>query len=250
MFDLIGDVHGCSSELRTLLLKLGYVDTAGRCQSGVWKHPDGRKVVFVGDLNDRGPDSVGAITVAMRMCLSGNALAVIGNHDDKLLRYLKGNKVTPGHGLAETIRQIEEGPEWLRDEIHDFLSTLPFELTLDNGRLSVSHAGLPEKHQGQTHGKARSHALFGDVDGKSKDENGYPIRKDWAQDYKGTRIVVHGHVPVKEVRTVGNVWDIDTGACFGNKLTALRYPEMQIVQVQSAENYAGIDKFGTESGAE
>jgi protein phosphatase len=235
MFDFVGDVHGCTDELQSLLTRLGYIQDIAKL---VPYHPSGRKMVFVGDLIDRGPDSVGTLRIAMRMVLSGSALAVTGNHDDKLRRYLNGNKVKPKHGLQETINQLEKEPEWFRDEISDFLDKLPYRLMLDEGKVMVCHAGLPASmHECVESGKVRSHALYGDVDGTT-DHDGFPVRKDWTKDYRGTRIVVHGHVPVKEPDIRNNVYNLDTGCCFGNKLTALRYPEMEIVSIPAFEAYS------------
>ena len=90
-FDIIGDIHGCSSELETLLGKLGYVD-------GV--HPEGRTAVFVGDLVDRGPDSPGVLRRVMGMVAAGDALCVPGNHENKLGRWLNGRTVRATHGLS------------------------------------------------------------------------------------------------------------------------------------------------------
>lgn len=243
MYDCIGDVHGCTKELRNLLTKLGYAQTTLPSGAELWHH-DTRKVIFLGDLNDRGPDSLGSIWLAMNMWRAGKALCILGNHDDKLRRALKPNsKVTPGHGLSETLAQLDrECPDWLRDEIVDFLESLPWQLSLDDGKLQVSHAGLPEKYHGKDTGKARSHALYGDVDG-SKDENGLPNRKDWAQDYRGQAIVVHGHTPMRQHRNLNNVWCIDQGVPFGGKLTCLRYPEMEIVQVDALDNYQPFKVF-------
>lgn len=240
MYDLIGDVHGCTEELRTLLTTLRYEDV-GALSNGpeVWEHPEGRKVVFVGDLNDRGPDSVGSLFLAMQMSKHGSALAVAGNHDDKLRRSFKpGSKIQAKHGLQETLNQLSgETPEF-RAELAEWLETLPYRLMLDDGKLLVAHAGLPEKmHTSEETGKMRSHALFGDVDGKT-DAAGLPIRKDWTKDYSGSRIVVHGHVVVKEPDIRNNVYNIDTGCCFGGKLTALRYPEMEIVSVPALKAYS------------
>ena len=242
MFDLIGDVHGCIEELRDLLAKLGYT------ADGI-KHPLGRRVVFVGDLNDRGPDSASVLALAMGMCKSGNALCVIGNHDDKLLRHLKGNKIKPGHGLAETIAQLDTMSQSFRDELRDWLSTMPYQMFLDNGRVLVAHAGLPEKMHGVSNGRVKSHALYGDVSGEV-DAAGLPVRKDWAKDYAGTRIVVHGHTPMYDYRNLNNVWCLDTGCCFGGKLTALRYPEMEIVQVPARKNYQPFHPFGQNNAGE
>ena len=225
MYDFVGDVHGCIDELWALMGALGYPR-------------NDRKLVFVGDINDRGPNSVATLKLTMEMCKSGMAFAVTGNHDDKLRRFLKGNKVQPKHGLKETLDQISCEPESFRAELSEWLNALPYRLVLDDGKVLVAHAGLPERmHLALESGRIRDHALYGDVDGKT-DAAGLPIRKDWTKDYTGSRVVVHGHVPVKEPDIRNNVYNIDTGCCFGGKLTALRYPEMEIVSVQAARAYA------------
>ncbi|MEU5656523.1 polynucleotide kinase-phosphatase [Streptomyces sp. NPDC047737] len=223
-FDIIGDIHGCSSELDTLLHKLGYKDGA---------HPEGRTAVFVGDLVDRGPDSPGVLRRVMSMVAEGNALCVPGNHENKLGRYLKGRKVQHTHGLAETIEQLEredaEHPEFRR-EVAEFIEGLVSHYVLDEGRLVVCHAGLPEKYHGRTSGRVRSHALYGDTTGET-DEFGLPVRYPWAEDYRGRAAVVYGHTPVPTTSWVNNTLCLDTGAVFGGKMTALRWPEREIVDV-------------------
>ncbi|MFF5899921.1 polynucleotide kinase-phosphatase [Streptomyces argenteolus] len=223
-FDIIGDIHGCSSELDTLLRKLGYKDGA---------HPEGRTAVFVGDLVDRGPDSPGVLRRVMSMVAEGNALCVPGNHENKLGRYLKGRKVQHTHGLAETIEQLEREdaahPEF-RTQVAEFIDGLVSHYVLDEGRLVVCHAGLPEKYHGRTSGRVRSHALYGDTTGET-DEFGLPVRYPWAEDYRGRAAVVYGHTPVPTTSWVNNTLCLDTGAVFGGKMTALRWPEREIVDV-------------------
>ncbi|MEU8692468.1 polynucleotide kinase-phosphatase [Streptomyces sp. NPDC048665] len=220
-FDIIGDIHGCSAELESLLAKLGYAD-------GV--HPAGRTAVFVGDLVDRGPDSPGVLRRVMSMVGSGNALCVPGNHENKYGRYLKGRKVQHTHGLAETIAQMEGESEEFRAEVRRFLDGLVSHYVLDGGRLVVCHAGLPEKYHGRTSGRVRSHALYGDTTGET-DEFGLPVRYPWAEDYRGRAAVVYGHTPVPEASWLNNTICLDTGAVFGGKLTALRWPERELVDV-------------------
>ncbi|GGR70686.1 polynucleotide kinase-phosphatase [Streptomyces humidus] len=220
-FDVIGDIHGCSSELEALLGKLGYVD-------GV--HPEGRQAVFVGDLVDRGPDSPGVLRRVMSMVASGEALCVPGNHENKYGRYLKGRNVQHTHGLAETIEQMAEESDEFRAEVRTFIDGLVSHYVLDGGRLVVCHAGLPEKYHGRTSGRVRSHALYGDTTGET-DEFGLPVRYPWAEDYRGRAAVVYGHTPVPEATWLNNTICLDTGAVFGGKLTALRWPERELVDV-------------------
>ncbi|MFD9522478.1 polynucleotide kinase-phosphatase [Streptomyces sp. NPDC059979] len=220
-FDIVGDIHGCASELETLLAKLGYAD-------GV--HPEGRTAVFVGDLVDRGPDSPGVLRRVMGMVRSGNALCVPGNHENKLGRHLKGSKVQRTHGLAETIEQLEKEPPEFVEEVREFIRGLVSHYVLDGGRLVVCHAGLPEKYHGRTSGRVRSHALYGDTTGET-DEFGLPVRYPWAEDYRGKAVVVYGHTPVPNTAWINNTICLDTGAVFGGKMTALRWPERELVDV-------------------
>ncbi|WP_225075815.1 MULTISPECIES: polynucleotide kinase-phosphatase [unclassified Streptomyces] len=220
-FDIIGDIHGCSAELESLLAKLGYTDGA---------HPEGRTAVFVGDLVDRGPDSPGVLRRVMSMAEAGNALCVPGNHENKYGRHLKGRTVQPTHGLAETIAQMEGESEEFKARVREFIDGLVSHYVLDGGRLVVSHAGLPEKYHGRTSGRVRSHALYGDTTGET-DEFGLPVRYPWAEDYRGRAAVVYGHTPVPEATWLNNTLCLDTGAVFGGKLTALRWPERELVDV-------------------
>jgi predicted kinase len=106
-FDIIGDVHGCHDELVGLLDKLGYSITAGSDGARHVTHPEGRRVVFVGDLVDRGPDSPGVVRLVMTMVRDGVALCVAGNHDQKLSRALRGRDVKVSHGLELSLQQLE-----------------------------------------------------------------------------------------------------------------------------------------------
>ncbi|MFJ9634401.1 polynucleotide kinase-phosphatase [Streptomyces sp. NPDC101175] len=220
-FDIIGDIHGCAAELEALLGKLGYDD-------GV--HPAGRTAVFVGDLVDRGPDSPGVLRRVMSMVGSGNALCVPGNHENKYGRHLKGRTVQHTHGLAETIEQMDAESDEFRAQVREFIDGLVSHYVLDGGRLVVCHAGLPEKYHGRTSGRVRSHALYGETTGET-DEFGLPVRYPWAEDYRGRAAVVYGHTPVPEASWLNNTICLDTGAVFGGKLTALRWPERELVDV-------------------
>ena len=238
-FDLIGDVHGCARELEELLAELGYGITwpegalTGRPRITA---PQGRKAVFVGDLVDRGPRSPDVLRIVMAMVAAGKGFAVPGNHDIKFLRWLDGKQVKPTHGLDRTIAQFEaESPEFTA-EVRAFIAALPSYIWLDGGKLAVAHAGLKEEMLGEVSQKIRTFCLYGETSGET-DEFGLPIRYHWAAEYRGQTQIVYGHTPVPEADWVNNTICIDTGCCFGAKLTALRYPEREIVTVDAHEEY-------------
>ncbi|MCT1515098.1 polynucleotide kinase-phosphatase [Dietzia cercidiphylli] len=236
-FDVIGDVHGCRAELEELLGTLGYDlerDQAGRAVDA--RHPESRRVVFVGDLVDRGPDSPGVLRLAMGMVESGNALCVSGNHEAKLAKALGRGTVKATHGLQQTLDQLatEDGSFVARTRA--FCDGLVAHYVLDDGNLVVAHAGLKEKYHGRASGRVRAFALYGDTSGET-DEFGLPVRYPWAEDYRGSASVLYGHTPVTETEWVNNTLCLDTGCVFGGSLTALRYPEREIVSVPAQDTY-------------
>ncbi|HLU45546.1 MAG TPA: polynucleotide kinase-phosphatase [Natronosporangium sp.] len=236
-FDIIGDVHGCRPELEQLLTTLGWQlerDAQGRPVSAT--HPQGRTAVFVGDLVDRGPDTPGVLRLVMGMVEAGTALCVAGNHEQKLLNHLRGRKVRISHGLAESIAQLAEQPAEFTERLVPFLDGLISHYVLDGGQLVVAHAGLKEEYHGRSSGRVRAFALYGDTTGET-DEYGLPVRYPWARDYRGSAMVVYGHTPTLEPEWVNNTICIDTGCVFGGQLTALRYPEHELVSVPAAREY-------------
>ncbi|AIK96641.1 metallophosphoesterase [Candidatus Odyssella acanthamoebae] len=232
-FDIIGDVHGCLDELIALLKKLGYsIDLE---KGVISKAPPNRILVFVGDLVDRGPDSPGVLRLVREAVLQGKALCVCGNHDDKLKRKLQGKDVQITNGLEVTLDQLREAsPEFL-EQIISFIDQLPYYLVLDQGRLIICHAGIQKKYIGQYSPKIRAFCLYGRSLGT--DEKGQPLRYNWAQDYEGEALVVYGHTVVEESVFLNNTLNLDTGCVFGGRLTALRYPERQIVSVPANRLY-------------
>ncbi|GAA4679111.1 polynucleotide kinase-phosphatase [Nocardioides nanhaiensis] len=248
-FDLVGDVHGCASELRTLLVDLGYrleLDDDGRAVGA--SHPAGRRAVFVGDLVDRGPDTPGVLRLVMGMVAAGTALCVSGNHEAKLVRALRGRKVTVSHGLGESLAQLERETEEFREQALAFMDGLLSHYVLDDGELVVAHAGLKESYHGRSSGRVRAFALYGDTTGET-DEYGLPVRYPWAQEYRGQAMVVYGHTPVPRAEWVNNTICLDTGVVFGGELTALRYPEREIVAVPAEQQwYEPVRPLGPTGG--
>jgi protein phosphatase len=198
--------------------------------------PPGRKAVFVGDLVDRGPNVPAVLRLVQGMVAAGTAWCVLGNHDDKLLRYLRGNPVKVGHGLATSLEQLAAEPESFRARVRDFLESLPSHYLFDGGRLVVSHGGLRADLQGRVGPKVRSFCLYGDTTGET-DAHGLPVRLNWAAEYRGSAAVVYGHTPVPAAEWVNRTINIDTGCVFGGRLTALRYPENELVAVPSRRVY-------------
>ena len=244
-FDIIGDVHGCADELEKLLGQLGYVvreryDGVDLSAGPVYAHPEGRKVVFLGDLVDRGPRVLDSLRIVHNMVAAGSALAVAGNHEAKLLRALGGRNVQVTHGLAQSLAEVEAVPEEDRgkfvEELKSFLDGLISHYVLDGGQLVVAHAGMKESMQGRGSRAVREFALYGDTTGET-DEFGLPVRLDWAAEYRGRATVVYGHTPVPQPEWTNNTINVDTGCVFGGRLTALRYPERELVSVRARMTY-------------
>ena len=224
---IIGDLHGCAGELEQLLLKLGY-------ENGT--HPDGRSLVFVGDITDRGPRNLDTLRLVKELVESDKALCTAGNHDVKLNKWLQGRKVKVAHGLERTVEELEPLPEDEKQELKAFLDGLISHYVLDGGNLVVAHAGIKEEYQGKASARVRTFCLYGDTTGEV-DEFGLPERLNWAADYRGEATVVYGHTPMEKAVWVNRTINIDTGCVFGGKLTALRYPELELVEVEAGEMY-------------
>lgn len=235
-FDVIGDVHGCADELFELLHRLGYQIHNDPAKGPEASHPEGRRLIFVGDLVDRGPAIVKVLQLLVNSAKSGQAFCVIGNHENKLLRYLAGRKVKISHGLEKTIEQLEDAPDSLLQELPPLLHSLSDHLILDEERLVVAHAGIREDFIGRSSGEIRAFCLYGETNGEL-DEYGLPVRLPWARKYQGTSLVVYGHTPVAHAEWIGNTVNIDTGCVYGGALSALRYPERSIVSVAAKETY-------------
>lgn len=243
-FDIIGDVHGCCTELEQLLARLGYQQTAIDSDP-VWgalsyRHPQGRRAVFLGDVVDRGPRVLDSLRLVRNMVAHGDALCVPGNHDVKLLKKLSGRDVRVSHGLAETLAEIDSLPDAIREPFRqqaaEFLDKLISHYVLDGGKLVVAHAGMKQEMQGRASGRVREFALYGATTGET-DEFGLPTRYDWAAEYRGQSTVVYGHTPVPAPAWLNRTVNIDTGCVFGGQLTALRYPELDFVAVEALATY-------------
>jgi protein phosphatase len=235
-FDIIGDVHGCADELEELLRRLGYQLRRTADARYSVTHTERRRVVFVGDLVDRGPRVGDCLRIAMDMVDANMAFSVIGNHEAKVERWLDGRNVQIKHGIAATTTDITASGDAFRTRVKRFIAARPSHLLFDGGRLVVAHAGIKAEMQGIDDGATRAFCLYGDTTGES-DELGLPVRLDWAASYTGAALVVYGHTPVASADWRNNTICIDTGCVFGYALTALRYPERELVSVPARRVY-------------
>lgn len=255
-FDIIGDIHGCIHTLEALMAKLGYSEDGS--------HPEGRQLVSVGDIVDRGRHTWDTWTYVSGLVKTGRLLLVKGNHEAKQSRYLEkmAKRAIAGedpygvitdlekmqgeaHGLTPSLREAHERgnvEEWR--ERAAAMARLPNHLSLDGGRLLVCHGAARKDLIGRDDPydkEAESWFLYGAPTG-ARDERGFPIRADWQEEWEGGAFVVVGHSTVAEPRhrsNGGGSLNIDTGCAFGpngvdvhtrqpftGKLTAARWPEV------------------------
>lgn len=145
MYDIIGDIHGYAEPLKRLLVKLGYKES-----NGSWKHP-GRKVIFVGDYIDRGPAIRETLQIVKGMTDTGNAIALMGNHEYNALAYhfevdgtpLRKHSTKNTHQHEATLEQFADHPEQWRMYL-DWFYTLP--LFFEDKGIRVVHACWDEDH--------------------------------------------------------------------------------------------------------
>ena len=234
--DIIGDIHGCCDELELLLEKLGYVKI-----QGVYTHPEKRKAAFLGDFCDRGNRNADVLRIVMDMVKTGNAFAVPGNHDVKLLKYLRGKSISMTHGIDKTIAELENAGEDFKKEVENFIDSLVSHYVFDDGKLIITHAGLKQEYIGRASARVRDFCLYGEITGET-DSYGLPVHLDWTADYRGRATMIYGHIAGKEVRSQNGTFCIDTGCVYGGKLTAFRYPERTFVDVEALQQYFEPEK--------
>lgn len=234
--DIIGDIHGCFNELEKLFNKLGY-----QKKNNIFVHPAERIPIFLGDITDRGPASIPVIQLVYDMVVvHKKAKYVPGNHCNKLYRYFLGNNVQQKHGLETTVAELKALDKKAQAKIGKQFMFLyknaPLYLEIPEVQTIVAHAGIKESLIGRTDKKVETFVLYGDTTGGFH-ADGRPIRRDWAQDYRGEQWIVYGHTPVSEPRKVNRTINIDTGCVFGNALTAFCLPEEETLSVTSEQPF-------------
>ncbi|GAA5022785.1 hypothetical protein GCM10011506_00230 [Marivirga lumbricoides] len=242
-FDIIGDVHGCIEELTELLHKLEYsVEECPYDEKNFGfkvTHSRGRKLIFVGDLVNKGPDSLHVLKLAMSMVNQEIAFSVKGNHEVKLENMLNGESIKKGSSIEKTAKQLKKETRSFRTILVNFINGLPAHSVFDEGKLAVVHAGIKKKMLGKKSVIVEEFCINGEPK-DDLDKTKVPVRFPWAKKYSGKAMVVYGHTPVAETDWINNTINIDTGCAYGGFLTALRYPEKELVSVKALKTYAEV----------
>ena len=242
--DIIGDIHACYEEFLALLDKLGYQ----KDEKGLYIHPEGRKILSLGDVMSRGPQSIDCMVFFLRHVEAGLAYMIDSNHGWKIARWLDGRKVQLKHGdenvqeefISYEKKQGEKEARNLKVKLKTLLLEAPSHYIITEegkDKLVCAHAGIKDEFIGQESSRIKDFCRYGDVAGM--DEKGKPIRKDWFNNHKGDQLIVWGHDPKPEPMMINNTLNIDQGAVFGGKLTCFRYPEREFVFVEALKNYSG-----------
>jgi hypothetical protein len=199
---IVGDVHGCRVELESLLAAVNFT-----------RHD---RLVFVGDLVARGPDSSGVLELAQQL----GAQAVRGNHEDKLLRSRDGS-VRLGREHAEMAQKLS-ARQW------GWIERLPLLLMLGDHDACVVHAGvLPGRPIESTPPEALLTMRAIDSRGHWSDQKG--ARPLWGEHYTGPPHIVFGHNALSQPQFHSWATGIDTGCVYGGRLTALVLEERERV---------------------
>ncbi|MEH7332127.1 polynucleotide kinase-phosphatase [Neobacillus drentensis] len=243
--DFIGDIHGCYEEFIEILEKLGYKENA----EGYYLHPEGRRILSLGDVMSRGPRSLETLQFFKKHVGTGLAYMIDSNHGWKIARWLDGRSVKLAHGdekLAAEFEEYEnlygqEASNQLKNEFKELLLAAKSHLIIEKNGVKVAvavHAGIRDHYVGKQSQRISDFCRYGDSDGL--DENGKPIRKDWTIGHQSSQLIIWGHDPKPQPLLVNNTLNIDQGVVFGGRLTAYRYPEKQFVSVEAKRDYANV----------
>lgn len=234
--DVIGDIHGCYRELVELFGVLGY-----KQEQNIFIHSDDRIPIFLGDITDRGPNSLAVIELVYEMVIQRKiAKYVPGNHCNKLYRYFLGNRVEQKHGLETTVAELQKlSPKQqakIAKKFKHLYQQAPIYLKIEQLHAVIAHAGIKEAYIGRLDKKVEKFVLYGDISGAFYPD-GRPIRGDWALNYHGKDWIIYGHTPVQKPRIIGKTINIDTGCVFGGALTAFSLPEEKCFSIPSKQVY-------------
>jgi len=241
---LVGDVHGCLDELDALLRECSHDERTDR-------------VVLVGDLVNKGPKSAECVREARMRGYS----AVRGNHDDAALFAHERRERGRRDGTADRGADKYEYVDGFDAADLRFLRELPYTLTLEGEGVLVVHAGvvpgvpLPVQEPAHMY-TMRNLVRFGGAadaeeeppsvaplvwEARSSPDEGIAWATAWQPDeanFPGVRHIVFGHDAKRGLQQTEHVTGLDTGCCYGKRLTALVLPERRIVSVPAARMYS------------
>lgn len=212
---IIGDVHGCRAELVSLLEKME-------------ADPDQDRIIFIGDLINKGPDSFGAFQVFKSM----NAEAVLGNHELRLLQEVENPDIRSG--LYHRMK-TEFGSQF--DELIQEISSWP--LFIEEPDFLAVHAGLvPGRRPHFCSAEELVNIRTWDGVGQNLQTKSNP---PWYMFYEGSKLVVFGHWAALGGLDTPRVIGLDTGCVYGKRLSGLILPERRRVEVPALKAYCEID---------
>ncbi|MBT7610520.1 MAG: hypothetical protein HN576_12245 [Bacteriovoracaceae bacterium] len=212
---IIGDVHGCYSELMELLKKVHYDQKSDQ-------------LVFVGDLINKGPLS----REVLEFAYNHRAKVVLGNHEMGLIRYVEEN-IIKGHDLNVTKLALgKDLPFWI-----DWMKKLPIFLEFDD--FTIVHAGkIPDRELSEDDREILCTMRTWDQKNEDFQNPNNPL---WCDFYKDKKLIIYGHHAIKGLVIRDNVTGLDTGCVYGGKLSLLIMPERKIVQVDASRQYYPMD---------
>lgn len=212
---ILGDVHGCAVELRRML-ELLEPETADR-------------ILAVGDLVNRGPDSAGVLDIARKH----NIQPVLGNHEDRLLRAWKS-------GDASNLKERDRATfDQLSGDDFAWMAQCPHVFRLLELRALVVHGGfLPGKALEKQPPAEVLRLQVLDEEGRPRKRNECPDGRPWAERWQGPELVLYGHTPRPDPLVHPHAVGLDTGCVYGYQLTALRLPDRTVFKVPAIRAYA------------
>lgn len=210
----IGDIHGCADEFEELLEKLA----VSSCD----------RLVLLGDLVNRGPDSLRVLDIARR----AGAIAILGNHEHRLRKYR--------HTRDLSVLKKEDYPTLsaLRAVDWDFIEQMPITHHEPSIQTVYVHGGfLPSRPWSEQGEDIVTRIQVIDRQGRARKRADCPDGSPWVERWVGPPFVVYGHTPRPLVYQSPWALGIDTGCVSGGKLTAYVLPDKAIIQVDARATY-------------